>query len=62
VDALSGLSLDFIKTMAGNGVHHRIELRNTAVQISHVGFGERDPLCDRRRVTIDCLPRRDLML
>jgi hypothetical protein len=47
--------------MAGNGVHHRIELRNTAVQISHVG-GERDPLCDRRRVTIDCLPRRDLML
>jgi hypothetical protein len=28
----------------------------------HVGFGQRDPLCDRRRVTIDCLPRCDLML
>jgi hypothetical protein len=43
----------------GSGVHHRVELRDTAVQIPHVSPGQRDRLCERCGVTIDGFLCRD---
>lgn len=42
------------------GLHHGIKLRNTAVQITHVGLGQRDLLRDRSGITIDGFLRGDL--
>jgi hypothetical protein len=46
----------------GGAAHNRVELCNTTIQIPHGGLGRRDPLRDRRGVTIDRLLRGDLML
>jgi hypothetical protein len=52
----------FRPATASGGSHLGIKLRNMAVQIPHVGLGERDPPRERRGVTMDFDRARNLFV